>query len=470
MFLKKITHAVRSFQARVTMVLVLGMLFVGLIYNIVIFGSILSAQFEQLRDKLKIIARTAALTIDPVLVASIPLNRDGIYTPQYKTVSDTLRKIKEENAPIRFIYILTQTPTPGVWQFVADPDPVQKRRSKITAYPGDTYNASRFPEMLNALNNATADKKFEIDEWGVTISGYAPIRDRLGKTIAVLGVDILASDVYMTRKKIFISSIMILLAGISISLLFGTLFSHRITGPIEELVEGTRRVSKGDLKYKVPAKGVDEISELATSFNAMADALYSSQQKNRNYFYDIIQSLVRIVEAKDPYTRGHSERVAEYAAQVAARMGFGIEQVEMIKETAMIHDIGKLGIQDSILNKKEKLTEEEWEIIRRHPLIGEEIIKPVSLNQEILTTVRNHHERFDGTGYPDSLKGDNIHMFAQILSVVDAYDAMVSSRAYRQAMSRVDAIEELRKHRGTQFNPLIIDIFIQIVREEDSEL
>jgi HD-GYP domain-containing protein (c-di-GMP phosphodiesterase class II) len=279
----------------------------------------------------------------------------------------------------------------------------------------------------------------------------------------------MASEVYETQKKIYISSILILLAGVCISLIFGMLFSRKITGPIEELVEGTRRVSKGDLKYKVPTKGQDEISELASSFNTMADALDTAQQKNRNYFYSVIQSLVRIVEAKDPYTRGHSERVSEYAAKIASRMGFTLEQLEMLKETAMIHDIGKLGIQDNILNKKEKLTDEEWEMIKRHPLIGEDIIKPVSLNQEILATVRGHHERFDGNGYPDSIKGDSIHIFAQILSVVDAYDAMVSSRAYRVAMSEECAIEELKKHTGAQFNPKIIDIFIQILSEEERE-
>ncbi|MDD5585261.1 MAG: HD-GYP domain-containing protein, partial [Candidatus Omnitrophica bacterium] len=190
------------------------------------------------------------------------------------------------------------------------------------------------------------------------------------------------------------------------------------------------------------------------------------RNKIHDYFYDVIQSLVRIVEARDRYTRGHSERVADYAAKVAVKMGYSLEEIEVLRETALLHDIGKLGIQESVLNKKEALTEEEWEMIRRHPLIGENILKPVALNQKMLSIVRGHHERYDGKGYPDGLKGNDIGIFAQMLSVVDAYDAMTSSRAYRPAFSRGEALEELKRNSGTQFNPKIVDVFVRIVQEE----
>jgi putative nucleotidyltransferase with HDIG domain len=276
----------------------------------------------------------------------------------------------------------------------------------------------------------------------------------------------MASDIYIAQKEIRSRTLLVLILGIILSFIFGMLFSRRITGPIDELVEGTRRISRGDLTYKVKARGVNEIRELAGSFNKMADALNDLQRKNHNYFYNVIQSLVRIVEAKDSYTRGHSERVAKYGMKIATRMGFPLDKIELVRETAMLHDIGKLGIQDSILNKEGGLTEEEWEIIRQHPILGEDILRPVSLNHEMLSIVRAHHERYDGNGYPDKLKGDEIGIFAQILSVADAYDAMTSARAYRSPFSRSEAMTELRKNKGAQFNGEIVDIFVEILTEE----
>ncbi|MCX5680817.1 MAG: HD domain-containing protein, partial [Candidatus Omnitrophica bacterium] len=273
------------------------------------------------------------------------------------------------------------------------------------------------------------------------------------------------SDVYLAQKAVNLRALFVLIFGIILSLILGMLFSRKITSPIKKLVEGTRRISQGDLRYKVKEEGVDEIRELASSFNRMADDLSELQRKNHNYFYNVIQSLVRIVEAKDSYTRGHSERVAQYASKIATRMGFVKERVGFIEETAMLHDIGKLGIQDSILNKKERLTEEEWQVIRQHPIVGEDILRPVSLNPEMLSIVRAHHERYDGNGYPDKLKESEINIFAQILSVADAYDAMTSARAYRSSLGQEVAIAELKKNKGVQFNSEIVDIFIETLKE-----
>jgi putative nucleotidyltransferase with HDIG domain len=247
----------------------------------------------------------------------------------------------------------------------------------------------------------------------------------------------------------------------------GVLFSKRIASPIKKLVEGTRHIAKGDLKYFIEIAGNDEISDLTRSFNEMTANLYESRRKLHNYFYGVIQSFVRLVEARDPYTRGHSERVALYAEKIAAKLGLPQDKAQLVRETALLHDIGKFGVKESILNKKESLTEEEWETIRKHPVIGEEILKPILLNEEMQGIVREHHERFDGKGYPDRLKGDKINLLAQILSVADSYDAMTSSRAYRPAFTKEKAIEELKKASGSQFNPKVVDAFIEVLREEE---
>lgn len=231
------------------------------------------------------------------------------------------------------------------------------------------------------------------------------------------------------------------------------------------LSRGIRSVSRGDLKYKIDVRGNDEIAELSRDFNRMAEDLNRTHQKNQAYFYGVIRSLVTILEARDPYTRGHSERVAELSANMATQMGLAPDRIEMLKQTAILHDIGKLGIHEAILCKKEKLTERDWELLRTHPALGEDILKPVSLDPEILAAVRGHHERHDGTGYPDRIAGEDIHVFSRILSVADAYDAMTTTRSYRQAMKHDEAIAELKKHSGSQFDPKIIDLLIRCLTQ-----
>ena len=185
----------------------------------------------------------------------------------------------------------------------------------------------------------------------------------------------------------------------------------------------------------------------------MARNLAESRGKLLDYFYRVVESLVRALEAKDPYTKGHSERVADYARSIAVKMGLPEEKIKLLREIASIHDIGKLGISENILNKKEKLTDEELQLIRNHPLTGEDILKPLRISEEMLSAVRSHHERYDALGYPDKINGDNINIFAAIVSVADAYDAMTSCRAYRQPLSKEEAILELKKTAAPNSTP-----------------
>jgi HD-GYP domain-containing protein (c-di-GMP phosphodiesterase class II) len=467
--MKKIKILLRSFWIKATLALILSMLLVGAMSDFLIYKFALNSQFNQLRDTLMIIAQTAALAVDIDTLQQVPLNHEGINTPQYKIIAEKLRKIKEVNSPIRYIYTMAKTNQEGIWQFIVDPDaPTEAEKKKgLTSYPGDKYNTSRFPEMFKAFGGATADRKLEVDEWGTSLSGYAPIRDKSGKAIAVLGIDIAANDVYMIQRQVHKRAFLVLVWGVILSLLLGMFVSKRITGPIRKLVEGTRRIGTGDLQYQVEISGNDEISELASSFNQMAKNLLEARKKIVGYFYDVVQSMVRILEAKDHYTRGHSERVAEYVAKIATKMGFPKEKIELVTEVALLHDIGKLSIKDNILNKKGKLTEEEWEIVKRHPLIGEDILRPVILNEEMLAMVRGHHECYDGKGYPDQLSGDKVNIFAAILFVADAFDAMTSERAYRSALNRQEAIAELKANSGTQFNPEVVDVFLEILKDEE---
>ena len=319
--------------------------------------------------------------------------------------------------------------------------------------------------MLKGFSGPSADKKIMVDEWGVTLSGYAPIRDKSGAAVAVLGVDMAAHDFYQTQEQVNYRATIVFVFGVLLSLVLGFMVSRRLTDRIGKLVEGTRRIASDDLDYKVEVDGHDEISELAGSFNKMANSLSESKQKLQDYFYRVVQSLILILEAKDKYTQGHSERVAEYSKGIALSMGFSKEKAELLEKAAKMHDIGKLVIHESILNKKGKLTEEEWKIIKEHPVVGEDALKPVLVDEDVLAMIRSHHERYDGKGYPDHIKGDAINIFAQIITVADAYDAMTSSRAYREALSKEHALEELQKNCGSQFNTQVVKAFLKYLGE-----
>jgi putative nucleotidyltransferase with HDIG domain len=467
--MRKIGFIFSSFRTKVALILIASLFFVATLSNFLVYKYALDSQFRQLREKLMIIAQTAALAIDSDLLLQVPLNRAGLNSPSYKIIAKKLTEIKDATPLILYIYTMVKTDQEGIWQFVVDPtSPTEEEEEEgLTSYPGDKFDVSRFPDMLKAFDGPSADEKVEMDEWGATISGYAPVRNEKGKAVAVLGVDMAVEDVYAIQRRVHRRGIFVLALGIIFSLSLGILISSKITERVKKLVEGTRRIAQGDLQYQVKVKGQDELSELARSFNKMSGSLIESRRKLHDYFYCVVQSLVRSLEAKDHYTRGHTDRVAEYAKKIALKMGFSQEKAELLRETAQLHDIGKLGINESILNKNGKLTEEEWKIIQEHPIVGEEILKPVAFDKEMLAMVRSHHERYDGKGYPDKIEGEDINIFAQIVSIADAYDAMTSDRAYRAALSKDEAIEELRENSGTQFNSKIMQIFLDILKEEE---
>lgn len=463
--MKNLASFFNRFSVRVAILLIVSMAAVAAISNFFIYRYALDFQFQDLREKLTVIAQTAALAIDAQTLQQVPLTPDGTQSDSYKSVAETLMTIKKANSPIRYIYTMAKTDEDGVLQFVVDPNLVtnDERKKGLTAFPGDRYDARAFPEMIKGFERPMADTKLYVDNWGVTLSGYAPIRDRTGKAVALLGVDVTADHVYQMQRNVHERGLWVLLLGILCSIPLGIFVSRRVIRPVRKLAYATHRIAEGDLDHRVEVSGQDEIAALARSFNVMAQSLSLSREKLHDYFYRVMQSLVRLLEAKDAYTKGHSDRVSQYAGKVASFMGLNPEQVEKIKEISHLHDIGKLVIYEEILNKKAPLSSEEWLMIKEHPVLGEEVLKGAVFEEEMLAMVRSHHERYDGNGYPDKLKGDQIHMFAQIISVADAYDAMTSSRAYRLALTREQALAEIRANSGTQFNPRVIEAALAVL-------
>lgn len=185
----------------------------------------------------------------------------------------------------------------------------------------------------------------------------------------------------------------------------------------------------------------------------------------------ILQSITAIantIDAKDSYTRGHSERVAEYSAVIAREMGWQEEDVQLLYNIALLHDIGKIGIPDSILNKPGRLSDYEFSIIKQHTITGGEILKDIHSMQNAFIAAKYHHERYDGKGYPSGLKGEEIPLFARVIAVADAYDAMTSNRVYRKKLSNEIVLRELEKGSGTQFDPKIAGVFIDILKRNQS--
>ncbi len=195
-------------------------------------------------------------------------------------------------------------------------------------------------------------------------------------------------------------------------------------------------------------------------------AIADLQKGLKEIYLQTIHSLSGTINIKDSYTHDHSEKIAQYALAIATRLNFTNAEKQDLYVAALLHDIGKIGISDAILLKRDRLTPQEYEEVKKHPVLGMRILEGLEQMKGVAKLVLYHHEKFDGTGYPDGLKELQIPMGSRILSVVDAYDAMTSDRVYRKAMSVEQAIEELERNKGKQFDPNIIDIFLEIIKNQ----
>ena len=197
---------------------------------------------------------------------------------------------------------------------------------------------------------------------------------------------------------------------------------------------------------------------------ALAEERLASSQR---LFEETVMALAKTIDAKDAYTRGHSQRVGRYARHIAYKLDWPVEEQQKIYFMGLLHDIGKIGVPEAIINKPDKLTDEEYDKIKQHTVIGSEILSLVAEFPELTIGARAHHERFDGKGYPDGIAGQAIPVYARIIAVADAYDAMTSKRSYRDVLPQNVVRAEIVKGRGSQFDPQFADVMIQIIDEDD---
>src|SRR5258705_5198284 len=254
-----------------------------------------------------------------------------------------------------------------------------------------------------------------------------------------------------------------LLALLAVFLSIGlSIFSaRRITHPLQVLAESSRAIAKGDFTQRVHIKTRTEIGELASTFNTMSEELEQfvedlkrAAEENKALFMGSIQMLAGAVDEKDPYTRGHSDRVTKYSLMIAGEMGLDPGFLEILRISAQLHDVGKIGIEDHILKKPGALTPEEFEIMKTHTTKGANILRPVKQLAEMLPGIELHHEALDGRGYPYGLEGDQIPLLARVIAVADTFDALTTNRPYQTAHTPEEAFKIIQNLAGKRLDPV----------------
>ena len=301
-------------------------------------------------------------------------------------------------------------------------------------------------DMLGSYATAELDKNSRL--------GVIAIQDEAAALISV-------SD--MRRQTLLISLIAALLTiGI------GLFFAKKLTHPVQELADGAHRIASGDFSRRIEIRSKTELGDLGSDFNLMTDRVESfiqdlqrSADENRQLFLGTVKALAAAIDGKDPYTRGHSERVSRVSMAIAQRLGLSDEECEKIRISALLHDVGKIGIDDKILKKPSALTDEEFEIMKQHPQKGYKIMSQIPAIKEFLPGMYMHHEMVNGQGYPQGLKGDEIPLMGLIVSVADTFDAMTTDRPYQKAMNFEDAVKRIQSFVGTRYDAKVVAAFTE---------
>jgi hypothetical protein len=281
-----------------------------------------------------------------------------------------------------------------------------------------------------------------------------PSRLRIPFVFKVLGVLValgllpllqVAVLVYFRLESTHLAGLVVwgLFSGLVLMVAGGILLSHEVARPVQAVLEGMQAMQEGKGPVRVSTVAWDELADLALGFNNLARALEAERQRNLELYRDTVQTLAAAIDARDPYTRGHSQRVGAYAQLIARKLGWDSPKAYQLYITGLLHDIGKIGVPEAILQKTDKLSPQERQLIESHPLIGYEIVRQSRALAAHLPGIRHHHERLDGGGYPDGLKGEAIPIEARILAVADVWDALTSHRPYRPALKPAEVYSRL---------------------------
>ncbi|HYH87044.1 MAG TPA: HD domain-containing phosphohydrolase [Pyrinomonadaceae bacterium] len=320
------------------------------------------------------------------------------------------------------------------------------RQVKSALAPFNAERDGREVRMLGAYSTARLDDD--------ALLGVIAIQDEHAA---------LQSVTDMRRQTLYIS----LFAAIC-AIFIGFLFAKQMTRPVRDLAEGAHRIAGGDFSQRIQVRSRTELGDLGDSFNLMTDRLESyiedlrnAAHENRELFLGTVKALAAAIDGKDPYTRGHSERVARFSLAIGERLELSDDELEKLRISAILHDVGKIGIDDNILKKPATLTDEEFEIMKQHPQKGYKIMSQIPAMRDFLPGMYMHHEMMNGKGYPQGLKGEQIPMQARIVSVADTFDAMTTDRPYQKGMSLEDAIALIKTFVGTRYDERVVAALVE---------
>ncbi len=264
--------------------------------------------------------------------------------------------------------------------------------------------------------------------------------------------------------------------AVGLAIIAGFVFATGISRPIRMLAAKTREIAQGNYQQRLELKSKNEIGDLAKNFNIMSGSiekavedLKKAAHENHLLFVNSVRMLAAAIDAKDPYTRGHSERVARYSIAIGKHMGLPSDQVKNLRVSALLHDVGKIGIDDRILRKPGALSEDEFEIMKTHPEKGAVIMSGVAQLIDIIPGMKYHHEKWSGGGYPDGLVGDQIPMQARIVAIADTFDAMTTNRPYQKAMELSYVVEKILSFAESRFDPTVVEAFVKAYKAGDMQ-
>ena len=263
----------------------------------------------------------------------------------------------------------------------------------------------------------------------------------------------------MSKQPLKIQSGIILPLVNEFSECIGVLYVESVESLTTDIAEGYKLLEI----YAAQAASALTNAFLHSLLNMQNEELNRTYEQLRIRYMDTIEALRQVVDTKDEYMRGHSDRVSFYCVKVGNLLGLSESEIEILRVAGLFHDVGKTGITDDILFKSDKLSVKEYEVIQKHPITGARILSVISMFKDVVPVVKCHHERMDGKGYPDGLKGDEIPFLARIVSVADAFDAMMSDRRYRSKLDLNTAIQQLKEGAGTQFDADVVNVFVKML-------
>ena len=403
----------------------------------------------------------------PAFVMAIPLEVSDQFSGMLAMVvslDSVLRRLEETSVRGRTVFVVDHS-----GRVIAHPDArryvpgTDLRSSYIVA------QASGLPKDLRTT--ATVQHFSDIEQGHKTelIGTYSTIPDLAWTVIAQRSLEEARDDAGV--KELNAQALTFVLVVTAAAVILGYLFAVGISTPIRALAASTRAISRGEFHERAPVRGAAEISELAQTFNNMAGDIESyiarlkqAAEENRELFLGSIRMLAAAIDEKDPYTRGHSDRVAKYSVMIGQQLGLPGVELDRLRISALLHDVGKIGVDDRVLKKPGALTPEEFQIMKQHPSKGANIMRPVAQLKDVLPGIELHHEHVDGRGYPYGLKGEEIPMMARIIAVSDTLDAITTNRPYQSAKDIDDALAIIRKISGTKFDVKVVEALEAVVQ------